>query len=64
MTLDLDPRPLNLNLERWDDIVDTDYTDSALSIDLLLGQGSSVCTILDESSFLGSESVTSVSMTL
>jgi hypothetical protein len=64
MTIDLDPRPLNLNIEHWNDIVDNDYTDTALSIDLLLGQGSSVCTILDESSFLGSESVTSVSMTL
>ena len=64
MTIDLDPRPLNLNIEHWNAIVDNDYTDTALSIDLLLGQGSSVCTILDESSFLGSESVTSVSMTL
>ena len=64
MTVDLDPRPLNLNLERWNDVVDDDHLDTALPIDLLLGQGSSVCTILDESSFLGSESVTYVSMTL
>lgn len=64
MTIDLNPRPLNLNLEHWGGVVEPDNFDPALPIDLLLGQGSSVCTILDESSFLGSESVTAVSMTL
>lgn len=61
MTIDLDPRPLNLNQERWDDVVEDNYYEPELPNLFALMQSSTVCTISDasnlardEASFLGS----------
>lgn len=61
MTIDLDPRPLNLHQERWDDVVEDNYYEPELPSLFALMQSSTVCTILDasilardEASFLGS----------
>ena len=61
MTIDLDPRPLNLNLEHWEDVVEDNYYEPELPSLFALMQSSTVCTISDasilardEASFLGS----------
>ena len=47
MTVDLDPRPLNLNLEHWEDVVEDNYYGPELPNLSVLMQGSTVCTILE-----------------
>ena len=58
---DVEYRPLNLNQERWDDVVDDNYYEPELPSLYTLMQSSTVCTISDastltrdEASFLGS----------
>ena len=47
MTVDLDPRPLNLNHEHWEDVVEENYYEPELPSLSTLMQGSTVCTILE-----------------
>lgn len=46
---DVEYRPLNLNQERWDDVVDDNYYEPELPSLYTLMQSSTVCTISDAS---------------